>query len=82
MNRITNAERERILERAIELTDMDRASGLVLNGQQVVGKLIAEFSISKERALHAAAKAARRMRHPNWGGKREGAGRPYEGKDL
>lgn len=82
MNHITNAERAKILERAIELTEMDQATGLVLNLNQVVSQLMAEFSISKERARHAAAKAARRMRHPNWGGKRDGAGRPYEGKGF
>lgn len=75
MNKITKKECEAIqvvADGMIRLND-DGTD----NKQSVVEFLLAEFDISRDRAKNHAAKAVRRIRHPNWGGRRSGqTGRP------
>ena len=63
MNTTTAAERAAILARAEQLVKLDRA-GAVINLSTTRQQLVDEFHISRERAIGAIAKAARRMRHP------------------
>jgi hypothetical protein len=57
--------------------------GQILNQNAAIAALIADFRCTKETARKHVARAARRKRYPDyepprWGGKRPGAGRPFE----
>lgn len=58
MNRVTMAERQKILDRALELVKLDRDLA-VIDPRGVESALGAEFGISRERCRTAVAKAAR-----------------------
>ncbi len=63
MNRITNAERQRIHSRAMELIRLER-DGSTANRDLVIDQLMREFDISRQRARQHTAKAAMRTRYP------------------
>ena len=62
MNKITNAERERIHGRAMEIVRLD-PDGKVLDKNTTIGRLMDEFTISRDRSIRHVAKAARRLRY-------------------
>ena len=61
MNKITNAERERIHSRAMEIVRLD-IDGKVLDKNTTIGALMDEFSISQQRAGRHVAAAAQALR--------------------
>ena len=61
MNRITNAEREIIHSRALEIIALD-AGGMLTNAPSATEQLMVEFNVSRQRARHHVAKAAMRTR--------------------
>jgi diaminopimelate decarboxylase len=67
MNKITTAERERIIARATVLVRLEHGIGPVLNSGFVAKQLKSEFGISNDRAYRAVAAAARRLRRPKRG---------------
>ena len=64
MNRVTNAERNQILERARQITSLN-ADSAVVNRDQTVKEIMQEFDISEMRAMSAVGKAARQLRRPD-----------------
>ena len=64
MNKITNAEREPIDQRARQIVRLDSNYLRVTNLRAALDQLMSEFSVSEERARRHIAKAARYLRHP------------------
>jgi len=76
----TRHDAYRFLRTTGRLKDVD-TGGEVLNQDEAVAALVAEFSCHKQTAREHVAKAGRRKRHPDWqppawGGFRPGARRP------
>ena len=61
MNKVTNAERDRILKRAMEIVKLD-ADLAVVDHRNAIAQIMSEFGISHDRALGAVSRAARRQR--------------------
>jgi hypothetical protein len=77
----TKERSEAIQARAMELVRL-WPDGRIANKNEAIASLITELGCTKGTAWKHVARAARRKRHPSycppqWGGKRDGAGRPY-----
>jgi hypothetical protein len=82
MAKNTKERSETIQARALEIVKLAE-DGRCLNSHESIAQLMKELGCTKETARRHVARASRRQRHPDyqppqWGGKRPGAGRPFE----
>jgi len=78
LNTITKSERQRIHESALTFVRLD-SEGKIIGGMTAAAKVFAEMhNISRERARRHVARAARRLRYPDYWQRPIGPPRPME----